>query len=242
MGQPECRVVKRGSRHRAASPPRDQSDGGEIDVMLKIFSVYEPCLRAKCNKVSRVTNAERRILNEMAEMMQAANGIGLAAPQVGILQRMIVVDVDDELFALVNPEVVDSSDETETMEEGCLSMPNYYGPVERPERVTVRALDRNGKKVRIKADGLLARCLQHEIDHLDGILFFDPSRMRSLSDLRYAPPESEEEAAAQNGGDSDAGVEASQVVPAAETSRIGAPLARESIPVGVHDSAVVATM
>jgi peptide deformylase len=132
--------------------------------------------------------------------VHAAQGMGLAAHQVGVSLRLIVVEIDNVSYELVNPEVVEASDETDIRDEGCLSLPNYYGPVERPLRVTVRALDRIGKRVKIKADDWLARCLQHEIDHLDGILFFDPQRMRSLSELYYRDPnvqtEAEEEQAA----------------------------------------------
>lgn len=162
-------------------------------ALLTILDVNQPSLRGKCHKVSRVTPAEKKLLEDMVETMRTSRGIGLAAPQVGVLQRLIVVEVEDDLYALANPEIVDLSDETEIMEEGCLSLPNYYGPVERPSRATVRAQDKNGKKLKIKAEGLLARVLQHEIDHLDGILFFDPLRMRSLNDLHYSPPKAEGE-------------------------------------------------
>jgi peptide deformylase len=157
--------------------------------VLEIYDVNQPVLRQKAKKVARVTTAEQRILDDMLETMREANGIGLAAPQIGISQRLIVVELDETTYQLVNPEVTDASDETDVVREGCLSLPNYYGPVERPVRVTVRASDRDGRKVRIKASGMLSRALQHEIDHLDGVLFFDPQRMRSLSDLRYEPPQ-----------------------------------------------------
>jgi len=111
----------------------------------------------------------------MAETMYNAPGVGLAAPQVGVLQRVIIVDVDDEkgLIELINPEIINLSEEKVIMEEGCLSVPGKTGQVLRPKRVLVRGLNRNGKAVEIKADNLLARALQHEIDHLNGILFID---------------------------------------------------------------------
>lgn len=158
-------------------------------AVLTIYDVNQPCLRTRCKKVSRLTPSERKILEDMVETMRAANGIGLAAAQVGIPQRLIVVEVEDELYQLANPEIVDLSDETEVMREGCLSLPNYYGPVERPVRAVVRGLDLNGKRIKVRAEGLLARVLQHEIDHLDGVLFFD--RMRSLSELQYEAPDAE---------------------------------------------------
>ncbi|HET6386433.1 MAG TPA: peptide deformylase [Armatimonadota bacterium] len=159
--------------------------------VLRVYDVNQPCLRAKCKKVNRITDTDRRLLDDMVETMRAANGVGLAASQVGVLQRMIVVELDEELYMLVNPEIVEGSDETDVREEGCLSLPYYYGPVVRSLRITVRALDPHGKRLKIRAEDWLARVLQHEIDHLDGILFFDPMRMRSLDDLVYKPPEAE---------------------------------------------------
>jgi len=105
--------------------------------------------------------------------MRAADGVGLAAPQIGVPWRLFVAEVDEQVYALINPRVVKSSEETETADEGCLSLPGLRGAVERPARVTVRGQNRRGKEQTIEAEGLLARCFQHEIDHLDGILYTD---------------------------------------------------------------------
>ncbi|HEX2187600.1 MAG TPA: peptide deformylase [Longimicrobiaceae bacterium] len=133
-------------------------------------------LRTPAEQVAEVDDELRLLIDDMFETMYAAEGIGLAAPQVGISRRVIVVDVHDEEvepFALVNPRVVDASIETEKGEEGCLSIPGLAALVERPAHVTVEGLDRDGNPVRIEGGGLLARCLQHEIDHLEGVLFID---------------------------------------------------------------------
>ena len=122
----------------------------------------------------------------MVDTMRDAPGIGLAAPQVGVLLRVIVCEVEDHLHALVNPEVVRAEGE-QVGDEGCLSIPGYIGEVKRFERVVVKAKNRAGKDVRVRADGLLARCLQHEIDHIDGILFTD--RLTSSDSLRKVAPE-----------------------------------------------------
>lgn len=141
-----------------------------------------PVLRRKARRVRAVTPAIRQLMDDMVETMRAAPGIGLAGPQVDVLLRVIVAEVPKDfedpeagtwLYALANPEIARMSDEIEEGEEGCLSIPNVYGYVERPAAVTVKGLDRNGKRVRIKAEGVLARVLQHEIDHLEGILFID---------------------------------------------------------------------
>ena len=124
-----------------------------------------------------VTKFDRRLgvlLSDMAETMYAADGVGLAAPQVGVLKRAVVIDVEDDhgLIELVNPVIVESEGAVVGV-EGCLSVPGRRGTVERPERVVVEAQDRNGEKLRIEAEGLLAVCLCHEIDHLDGIVYTD---------------------------------------------------------------------
>jgi len=118
----------------------------------------------------------RRLMDDMMDTMYEADGVGLAAPQVGVSRRIIVVDIrepDVVPFALVNPVIVERSDEPERGEEGCLSIPGLWEVVERPARVVVEGLGRDGVSRRIEAEGLLARCLQHEVDHLDGVLFLD---------------------------------------------------------------------
>ena len=140
-------------------------------------------LREKASPVGAVTDETRLLIRDMFDTMYDAEGIGLAAPQVGVSQRILVVDVADEdeerhVHALINPVVVEASRETGKETEGCLSMPGLEETVTRPLEVAVEALSPEGEPVRIEADGLLARALQHEVDHLDGVLFID--RLSSL--------------------------------------------------------------
>lgn len=133
-------------------------------------------LRKKSRKVEIVDDRIRRILSDMDETMHAYNGVGLSAVQVGILKRLVVIDVNYDgspSLKLVNPVIVKQKGEQVCEKEGCLSFPNQFAEVIRPAEVTVKALDENGKKITIKAKDLLAECLCHEIDHLDGILFID---------------------------------------------------------------------
>ena len=145
---------------------------------LPILVAPDPRLKIKSNPVDKVDDTLRRLMDDMLETMYAAPGIGLAAPQIGELRRIIVLDIDREdvktgpLF-MANPEIVDASDEDVSYEEGCLSVPDHYSDVVRPAKVTVRYLDRDGKQQDMTCEGLLATCVQHEIDHLDGILFID---------------------------------------------------------------------
>jgi len=145
-------------------------------AVLKIEMLGAPVLRERAAEVEAVDDDVRRLVRDMFDTMYAANGQGLAAPQVGVSRRIIVLDVpqsDAPAYALVNPRIVERSDETSRAEEGCLSIPGVSDVVERPAEVVVEALDADGAPVRIEADGELARCLQHEIDHLDGILYID---------------------------------------------------------------------
>lgn len=143
---------------------------------LPILLVPDPRLRARAKPVGAASNV-RALSETMLATMYAAPGIGLAAPQVGEMLRLVVIDLqkDDarDPLVLVNPEIVAESDETATREEGCLSLPGQYAEVTRPARVKVRYLDLSGAKREIEGDGLLAACLQHEIDHLNGVLFVD---------------------------------------------------------------------
>ena len=143
--------------------------------LLDLRVLGDPILRRETNPVATVTDDLRRLIDDMFETMRAAKGIGLAAPQVGRIERIAVVDVEDgkRPLALVNPEVVSLGSTTEKSEEGCLSIPDIFGDVERPTSVVVRALDREGKPFEVEGTELLARCLQHEIDHLHGKLFID---------------------------------------------------------------------
>ena len=131
-------------------------------------------LRKKSKLIEEVNDKIRQILDDMVETMHKYNGVGLAAPQIGLLKRLIVIDLYDDKgpIKLVNPEIIKEKGEQE-VEEGCLSFPNKYGKIIRPAQVTIIALDENGKEVKINAKGLLAQALSHEIDHLNGILFVD---------------------------------------------------------------------
>ena len=142
-------------------------------TLLPIRVMGDPILREETKPVPAITAELQRLIDDMFETMYAARGIGLAAPQIGRSERLAVVDVDDEPMVLINPEILESSSATEKAEEGCLSIPDVYGDVERPKSVLVRAMDRDGNVFEREASGLLARCMQHEIDHLHGKMFID---------------------------------------------------------------------
>ncbi|MBY5541695.1 peptide deformylase [Rhizobium leguminosarum] len=138
----------------------------------------DPVLRQLSKPIERVDSDLQRLADDMLETMYDAPGIGLAAIQIGVPRRMLVIDIaregeEKQPQVFINPEIVTSSDERSVYEEGCLSIPDYYAEVERPASVSVKYLDRNGKEQTVEADGLLATCLQHEIDHLNGVLFID---------------------------------------------------------------------
>jgi peptide deformylase len=135
-----------------------------------------PVLRQQSAPVARVDAAVRQLVDDLFETMRAAKGVGLASNQIGVARRVAVVDIGEEdppPLALINPVIVERADELDVAEEGCLSIPDIFGDVERPARVVVEALDRDGKKFRVEAQGYKARAIQHEIDHLDGILFLE---------------------------------------------------------------------
>ena len=131
-------------------------------------------LRKKAREVEAVDDKIRELLDDMVETLHAYNGVGLAAPQVGILKRVVVIDLYDDKgpIKLVNPKIVKQKGEQE-VEEGCLSFPNQFAKIIRPAEVIIEALNENGKKIKIKGEGLLAQALSHELDHLDGVLFVD---------------------------------------------------------------------
>ena len=138
----------------------------------------DPILRQVSKPIETVDSEVKKLADDMLETMYDAPGIGLAAIQIGVERRMLVLDVSKEgedktPLVFINPEVVASSDARSVYEEGCLSIPDYYAEVERPAIITVKHLDRDGKEQVTEADGLLATCLQHEIDHLNGVLFID---------------------------------------------------------------------
>jgi peptide deformylase len=144
-------------------------------ALLPILHYPDPRLREATTPIEQVDDEVRALIDDMLDTMYEAPGIGLAAPQVDVHKRLIVIDISDDKsspMALVNPRVV-SAEGCERTEEGCLSVPGVYEEVERAERVRVRALDRDGVELDFEADGLLAVCIQHEIDHLDGKIFVD---------------------------------------------------------------------
>lgn len=144
----------------------------------KIIIEPDPILREKSSPLEKVDNELRKLMDDMLETMYSAPGIGLAAVQVGILKRLIVIDISKEdekknpIF-FVNPEIIYQSSKMSTYEEGCLSLPGFYAEVERPTECHINYLDYNGKRKKLEADGLLATCIQHEVDHLNGVLFID---------------------------------------------------------------------
>lgn len=171
-------------------------------TVLKLYTYPEPVLKKKTEKVKKVDDEIRRLLDDMLETMYADAGVGLAAPQVGVSKRIVVIDVEQEgdeetgvtrgnpLF-LVNPEIIWRSDEMVCGEEGCLSVPGQRAEVERHAQVRVHYTDYNGKEQEILGDGLLAVCLQHELDHLDGILYIDRiSRLKRQMLLKKMQKES----------------------------------------------------
>jgi peptide deformylase len=165
--------------------------------ILDLRVLGDPILRQDTKPVAAVTDEIRRLIDDMFATMHAAKGIGLAAPQVGRIERIAVVDVEGgkQPLALVNPEIVSVSAGKDKSEEGCLSIPDVFGDVERPTGAVVQALDRDGRAIEVDATGLLARCLQHEIDHLHGKLFIDylsllkrRSAMSKWADIRDRYP------------------------------------------------------
>ena len=167
-------------------------------ALIPIILIPDPVLRKVASPVAEITDGTRQLLDDMAETMYDAPGIGLAAPQVNISERIIVMDCgrdeEPELYKMINPEIVASSQERSVLEEGCLSIPNQTADVERPAHVDVRYLDVDGNEQMLHCEGLLAACVQHEIDHLDGVLFIDHiSRLKrdmivrkALKDRRHA--------------------------------------------------------
>ncbi|RPH05583.1 MAG: peptide deformylase [Alphaproteobacteria bacterium TMED93] len=143
----------------------------------KIIVEPDPILRKKCNPIEKVDDEIKKLMKDMLETMYDAPGIGLAAIQIGILKRLVVIDISKDekknpLF-LVNPKIISQSKTTSVYEEGCLSLPGQFAEIERPSECLVKYIDLDGKEKELKADGLLATCIQHEVDHLNGILFID---------------------------------------------------------------------
>ena len=141
-------------------------------AILNIVKEGDETLRKKCRPVTEITPRIITLLDDMRETLASANGVGLAAPQVGILRRICLVDDGEEVIELINPEIVETEGEQQGM-EGCLSVPDVWGITDRPMRVKVRALNRHGEEFTAEGEELVARCFCHEIDHLDGVLFTD---------------------------------------------------------------------
>jgi peptide deformylase len=143
-----------------------------------ILTAPDPRLQAVSTDVEKVTAETRALIDDMVDSMYAADGIGLAAIQIGVAQRILVIDLDQKEgaknpVAYINPKITWASEETAVFEEGCLSVPEIWDDVERPARIKCEYLDRDGKQQTLEADGMLATCLQHEMDHLNGVLFID---------------------------------------------------------------------
>ena len=142
-------------------------------AILNIVKEGDPVLRKICRPVTEITPRTLQLLDEMKETLHKADGCGLAAPQVGVLRRIALVEVEKgKLYELINPEII-AREGTQNELEGCLSLPGQWGITERPEKVTVRAMDRNGEIYEVSGEGLMARALCHELDHLDGVLYKD---------------------------------------------------------------------
>ncbi|MFC1920840.1 peptide deformylase [Chloroflexota bacterium] len=160
-------------------------------AVLPIRVAPDPVLRQKAKRVSRMDGSVKKLIDDMIETMHAAPGVGLAAPQVGVPLRIIVICLpEQEAFALINPTVVRRKGER-VVNEGCLSVPGYVGELKRAESITVKGRDPSWKEVRIKANELLAQALEHEIDHTNGILYID--LLENIDDLRKVEPGEEEE-------------------------------------------------
>jgi peptide deformylase len=158
-------------------------------ALRKIITVENPVLRQKAKRVTRFDASIKRLVDDLIETMHAANGVGLAAPQIAQSLRVLVAEFEDRLEVLINPEIVKASGEQIGL-EGCLSIPGYVGEnIKRAMMVVIKGRDVHGKEIRIRADGFFARILQHEIDHLDGILYLD--RLERPEDLRRVEEDEE---------------------------------------------------
>lgn len=163
-------------------------------ALRKIVTVGDPVLTKKCRPVIKFDERLATLLDDMIETMHDANGVGLAGPQVGVLRRVVVVDTGEEDLELVNPEIVETGEETQTGLEGCLSLPGEYGIVTRPNFVVVRAQDRTGEWYEYEGEELIARCFCHEIDHLDGHMYTElAERMLTKEELEQMSEQEEED-------------------------------------------------
>jgi len=146
----------------------------KMPKILKIIQESDPVLRKKAELIKNPKSPEiKGLIADMIATMKKASGIGLAAPQVGVPFRIFTVNVEDKVYVFINPEVKNLSQDESSFEEGCLSVQKIWGPVIRPKKLTIKALDEDGEPIKIRAKGLLARVIQHEMDHLNGMLFID---------------------------------------------------------------------
>jgi len=160
-------------------------------AVLPIVTIENPVLHQKAKRVKTIDGSIQKLVDDMIDTMRHVGGVGLAAPQVGVPLRVTVIRLpgEEEVITLINPEIVKSSEEIEVT-EGCLSLPGYGGEIKRYSAVTVKALDRQGRAIRLKGEGLLAQALQHEIDHINGIVFVD--RLESEDKLHKVEPAAED--------------------------------------------------
>jgi peptide deformylase len=167
---------------------REEAGRREREARREIRVIGDPVLREHAQEVTAFDRSLRKLAKRMIRIIHDAPGVGLAAPQIGVLQRLLVYDVDDDPQALVNPMLDEFSDEIEESDEGCLSVPGVTMPVERPVSLRVRGFDASGEPVEYRADGLKARVIQHEFDHLEGVLIVDrttrSARAAALRELR----------------------------------------------------------
>ena len=154
-------------------------------ALRNILTEENPALRKVCRPYTAFDGRLHQLLDDMKETLAQANGVGLAAPQVGVLRRIVIVEIGDKRFEMINPEIIETRGVQEEL-EACLSVPELYGRVKRPAWVKVRAADRNGNVYEAEGDGLLARCFCHETDHLDGVLYIDKA------EETYTPDEVED--------------------------------------------------
>lgn len=161
-------------------------------AIREIVTLGHPVLKQKAKKVHRVDDSIRQLVDDLIDTVESTpNGAGLAAPQIGVPLRAIVTHIDGKSTPVINPEIVEESEDEIEAEEGCLSIPGWYGPVWRKRRVVVKGLSPSGKRVKVKAEEFEARVFQHEIDHLDGILFIE--RMEDRSKLHRVESDEEEQ-------------------------------------------------
>ena len=155
-------------------------------AILNIIKEGDPVLRKKCRPVEEITPRILQLLDDMHDTLEKAQGVGLAAPQVGVMRRIVIVEIEDKKYEMTNPEIIETKGKQEEI-EACLSVPEKFGLVKRPQWVKVRATDRNGKVYEVSGNGLMARCFCHELYHLDGTLYIDKAiEMYDADDIEDA--------------------------------------------------------